>query len=105
MSMLDAPAYQTGMYFWANGIDWNTENEEDLDKAEDFMVNEFAPHIKAFDSYPGIDLTQGNYALSQVWNGDARQGLISIEDGRRRPAKYVGARRPRPSCGWTTGSS
>ena len=40
------------------------------------MVNEFAKHIKAFDSYPGINLTQGNYVLSQVWNGDARQGLL-----------------------------
>ncbi len=40
----------------------------------------FAPHIKAFDSYPGIALTQGNYALSQVWNGDARQGLNAVDD-------------------------
>ena len=45
-----------------------------------FMVNELAPHIKAFDSYPGIALTQGNYALSQVWNGDARQGLLAVDD-------------------------
>ncbi len=52
--------------------------------ARTFIVNKLAPHIKAFDSYPGINLTQGNYVLSQVWNGDARQGLL------------VG-RRPRPS--------
>ena len=89
MSMLDAPAYQTGVYFWANGIDWNTENEDDLDKAEDFMVNEFATHIKAFDSYPGINLTQGNYALSQVWNGDARAGLLAVEDAGDDPSKYT----------------
>jgi len=89
MSMLDAPAYQTGVYFWANGIDWNTEVEEDLDKAEDFMVNEFATHIKAFDSYPGIALTQGNYALSQVWNGDARAGLLAVEDAGDDASKYT----------------
>ena len=54
-----------------------TEDPAELDAAEDFVVNQFAPHIKAFDSYPGIALAQGNYALSQVWNGDARQGLRS----------------------------
>ena len=25
-------------------------------------------------------MTQGNYALSQVWNGDARQGFIDVQD-------------------------
>ena len=93
MSMLDAPTYQTGVYFWANGIDWNTESKEDLDKAEDFMVNQFAKHIKAFDSYPGVNLTQGNYALSQVWNGSTRRAL-GRRGRRRRPVQvHVGARR------------
>ncbi len=78
-SVIDTPVNLCGIYFWANGIDWNTENAADLDACEDFMVNEFASHIKAFDSYPGINLTSGSYALSQVWNGDARQGLIGVE--------------------------
>ena len=59
----------------------------DLDHAEDFLVDQFAPHIKAFDSYPGITLTQGNYALSQVWNGDARR-VLAVEDAGDDPAKY-----------------
>ena len=54
------------MYFWANGVDWTTTDPAELAACEDFMVNQFAQHIKAFDSYPGINLTQGNYALSQV---------------------------------------
>ena len=46
---------------------------------------------------------QGNYALSQAWNGDARQGLLV---GRDDPDQYSGARAPRrPSSGWTTGAS
>ena len=73
-------ATSTGMYFWANGIDWTTTETADLDACEEFMVNELAPHIKAYDSYPGIALTEGKYALSQVWNGDARQGLLSADD-------------------------
>lgn len=87
-SVIDTPPNLTGIYFWANGIDWTTEKTEDLDACESFLVDEFAQHVKAFDSYPGINLTQGNYALSQVWNGDARQGLISVEDAGGDPARY-----------------
>jgi spermidine/putrescine transport system substrate-binding protein len=86
-SVLDAPADLCGIYFWANGIPWTTTNQADLDACEQFTVNDLAPHIKAFDSYPGIALTQGNYALSQVWNGDARQGLIAVQD--KEPDRYT----------------
>ena len=87
-SVIDTQPNLTGIYFWANGIDWTTERTEDLDACEAFLVDEFAQHVKAFDSYPGINLTQGNYALSQVWNGDARQGLISVEDAGDDPTRY-----------------
>jgi spermidine/putrescine transport system substrate-binding protein len=84
-SVLDTPGNLTGIYFWANGIDWTTTDTADLDACEQFMVNELAPHIKAYDSYPGIALTEGKYALSHAWNGDARQGLLSSDD----PDRYV----------------
>jgi spermidine/putrescine transport system substrate-binding protein len=87
-SVLDAPPDLTGIYFWANGIDWTTEDPADLDAAEEFLVNELAQHIKAFDSYPGINLASGNYALSQIWNGDARQGLIALEESGQDPSRY-----------------
>ena len=80
VSVLDAPNDLAGLYFWANGIDWNTTDPAELAACEDFMVNQFAQHIKAFDSYPGINLAQGNYALSMAWNGDARQGLVSVQE-------------------------
>jgi len=79
-SVLDAPPDLAGIYFWANGIDWTTEDEAQLDACEEFLVNELASHIKEFDSYPGIALTSGQYALSQVWNGDARQGLLGVAE-------------------------
>jgi spermidine/putrescine transport system substrate-binding protein len=66
-----------------NGIDWNTEDQAQLAACQDVIVNQVAPHIKAFNSYPGIELAQGNYALSQVFNGDARQGLLSVDDPER----------------------
>lgn len=90
-SILDTAPNLCGMYFWANGKDWNTTDEADLKACEDFLVGEFAQHIKAFDSYPGINLTQGNYALSMVWNGDARQGLLSVEESGGNPDDYAWA--------------
>jgi spermidine/putrescine transport system substrate-binding protein len=88
-SVLDTAPNLTGIYFWANGISWTTEDAADLDACEEFLVNEFAQHIKAFDSFPGIALQQGSYALSQVWNGDARQGFGSIVETGGDPERYT----------------
>ncbi|MEO6942150.1 MAG: spermidine/putrescine ABC transporter substrate-binding protein [Terrimesophilobacter sp.] len=77
-SVLDDPAELTGMYFWANGIDWNTTKKADLDAAEAYLVNKLAPHIAAFDSYPGgVAIPEGTQVLMQVWNGDARLGIMN----------------------------
>lgn len=75
-SLLDDPAPMAGIYFWANGIPWTTTDEADLDACEEFMVSELAPHVTAFDSYPGgAAIPQASHALMQVWNGDARIGI------------------------------
>jgi spermidine/putrescine transport system substrate-binding protein len=79
-SVLDTPANLAGMYFWANGIDWNTEKAEDLDAVEKFLVDEFATHIKAFDSYPSDKIAEGAYSVSMMWNGDARAAYPKIID-------------------------
>ncbi len=91
MSALDTSDNVLGPYFWANGISWNTEKEEDLDAAEKFLVEEFAPHIKAFDSYPSTAIAEGAYVLSAAWNGDARQAYMRIADagGDPEPWKWV----------------
>ena len=80
-SVLDDPAEITGMYYWANGIDWNTTDPAEIDACEDFIVNKLAPHIAAFDSYPGSGaIPQSSHALIEVWNGDARQGMNNSDD-------------------------
>ncbi|MFT4219107.1 MAG: spermidine/putrescine ABC transporter substrate-binding protein [Microbacterium sp.] len=80
-SVLDDPAEITGMYYWANGIDWNTTDTADIDKCEDFIVNTLAPHIAAFDSYPGSGaIPNGTQVLIEAWNGDARQGIMNASD-------------------------
>ncbi|MCU1366382.1 MAG: putative periplasmic spermidine/putrescine-binding protein, partial [Ilumatobacteraceae bacterium] len=85
VSVLDTGANVLGMYCWANGIDWNTEKKEDLDAAEKFLVDTFASHIKAFDSYPSTKIAEGAYTLSMAWNGDARQAYSRIADAGGNP--------------------
>jgi spermidine/putrescine transport system substrate-binding protein len=79
-SVLDAPDNVTGLYFWANDINWMTEDPAQLDACEEYLINELAPHVKAFDSYPGGGAMQNqSFALVHVWNGDARLGIIQGE--------------------------
>ena len=87
-SMLDSAPNVLGMYFWANGINWTTEKTEDYDAAEAYLVDEVASHIKAFDSYPSTALAEGAYALSMVWNGDARQAFVRIKDAGGNPEDW-----------------
>lgn len=80
-SVLDDPSSMAGIYFWANGIPWTTTDPAHLDAYEEFMVNELAPHIAAFDSYPGGSaIPQGTHALMEAWNGDVRIGIQESEE-------------------------
>lgn len=83
VSVLGAPGDVTGIVFWRDGIDWNTTDPADLDHAEEVLLAELAPHLKAFDSYPGVTLVAGEYVLSQAWNGDARVAVLAD------PERYV----------------
>ncbi len=88
-SLLDSAGNITGMYFWANGIDWTTEETADLDAAEAFLVDEFASHVSGYDSYPSTALAQGSYDISMAWNGDARQAFNNILDAGGNPEDWV----------------
>lgn len=84
-AVIDTAPNFCGMYFWANGIDWNTEDVAQLDACEKFLVNDFAKHIKAFDSYPSTKLAEGAYSIAMAWNGDARQAYLRIADAGGNP--------------------
>ena len=45
-----------------------------------FIVNELAPHIKAFDSYPGIALDAGQLRAQPGLERRRPPGLIAVED-------------------------
>ncbi|WP_167050631.1 spermidine/putrescine ABC transporter substrate-binding protein [Salinibacterium sp. ZJ77] len=80
-SVLDDPVEITGIYYWANGIDWDTTDPAHIDAAEEYLLTELAPHLAAFDSYPGgAAIPQATMALMQVWNGDARLGIMESPD-------------------------
>jgi spermidine/putrescine transport system substrate-binding protein len=85
-SVLGTPGNLCSLYFWTQTPpgDWTTTDTTELQKCEDFILKEVAPYVKSYDSYPGIAITQGKYALSMVWNGDIRQGLIGTND----PSRY-----------------
>jgi spermidine/putrescine transport system substrate-binding protein len=87
-AVIDAPPNFVGPYFWANGIDWNTEDKASIDAAEDFLVNKLAPHIKAFDSYPSTKIAEGAFTLAMTWNGDARQAYSRIKDAGGTPENW-----------------
>jgi spermidine/putrescine transport system substrate-binding protein len=76
------------MWLWANGYDWNTNDKTQLDACEAFLVDKFASHIKAFDSYPSTKMAEGAYALSMYWNGDARQAYQRIKDAGGDPKNF-----------------
>lgn len=86
---LDTAPNVCGPYFWANGINWTTEDAADLDACEEYLVNTIAPHIKAFDSYPSTALAEGAYDLAMAWNGDARQAFARIADAGGNPDEWV----------------
>ena len=87
-AVIDAAPNYAGPYFWANGIDWNTEDKAALDAAEKFLVEELAQHVKAFDSYPSTKLAEGAYTLAMAWNGDARQAYFRIKDAGGTPENW-----------------
>jgi spermidine/putrescine transport system substrate-binding protein len=87
-AVIDAAPNYAGPYFWANGIDWNTEDKAALDAAEKFLVDELAQHVKSFDSYPSTKLAEGAYTLAMAWNGDARQAYFRIKDAGGTPENW-----------------
>lgn len=88
VSVLDSANNVTGMYYWANGINWTTEEAADIDACEAFLVDQYASHIKAFDSYPSTKIAEGAYTLSMAWNGDARQAFVRIEEAGGDPEEW-----------------
>jgi spermidine/putrescine transport system substrate-binding protein len=80
-TVLDDPKEVLGIALFSEGIDVNTTDEAELDKGEQMLVEQLAPNVTAFDSYPGGGaMSEGTNVLLQAWNGDARQGILAEGD-------------------------
>jgi len=88
-AMIDTAPNLCGMWYWANGHNWNDQDPAKLDACEKFLVDEFAQHIKAFDSYPSTKLAEGAYSIAMGWNGDMRQAYSRIADAGGNPDEWV----------------
>lgn len=88
-SIIDASIYLAGLYAWRLGKDWTRTDAGFLDAVEKFTLTEVAPHLNAYDSYPGSALAQGKSALMMCWNGDARQGLMAVQASDPERYKWV----------------
>ena len=95
------------LYFWANGIDWNTTNPADLDAAEAVPRQRArARTSRRFDSYPGINLTAGQLRRSRRCSTATPARACSKRQGPGDDlTTWVLSARRTPSCGWTTGAS
>jgi len=87
-SLLDAPIDSTGLYFWANDIEWDNDNEEAMAASKNFLLNELAPHLGGLDSAPQSVILDTPYALSQVFNGDARRCLLALKEAGQDVSKW-----------------
>ena len=82
-TLLDAPINSTALYFWANGIEWDNDNEEAMAASEKFLLEEMAPNLSGLDSAPQGVILDTPPALMQVFNGDARRCLIALKEAGR----------------------
>ena len=79
--VVDDPKEVLGIALFAEGIDVNTTDEAELDQGEKMLLEQLAPHLTAFESYPGGGaMSEGTNVLLQAWNGDARQGILAESD-------------------------
>lgn len=62
------------------GENMNTENAAVLRDARNLIVNDLAPHIRAYVGNAATAMSQGSFSLMQAFNGDARQGILDADD-------------------------
>lgn len=62
------------------GQDLNTTDAAQLAAAKKVVVDELAPHVKAYMGQAATAMGQGSFSLIHAYTGDARQGILDDED-------------------------
>lgn len=95
--LLEDPWEVVAIGLAAKGYDLNSNDEGELEEAREIVVEQIAPHVRAYSSTVSTPMIQGGFKLLQAFNGDARQGLLEVDDPDRWKFVY-----PRPSANlWT----
>ncbi|MGO3088624.1 MAG: polyamine ABC transporter substrate-binding protein [Galactobacter sp.] len=62
------------------GYDLNTTDRAQLAYAKKTVLNELAPHTRAYMGQAATAMAQGSFTLIHAYNGDARQGMMDAEN-------------------------
>lgn len=79
VSASNTPDELIGTGLWSLGIDWNTENEDEIRQGADVM-QEFAPHVKAYQAGPVDGMVSGQFVMGQISHGAARNARIQDDN-------------------------
>lgn len=78
--LLEDPWEIVAIALATKGYDLNTSDEGELEEAREIVVEQIAPHVRAYSSTVSTPMIQGGFKLLQSFNGDARQGLLEVDD-------------------------
>lgn len=84
LSLLEDQGEVAFTYFYANGINPNTTDPDDIAAYRTFILDKIAPHVQAFESSTNASISSSARALIHCWNGDARLGVL----GNAEPDRY-----------------
>jgi spermidine/putrescine transport system substrate-binding protein len=76
-SLLEDQGEVAFTYFYANGIDPNTTDPDDIAAYKSYILDKIAPHVQAFESSTNASIASSARTLIHCWNGDARLGLLT----------------------------
>lgn len=78
VALLDDPL-SIAPLFWKDDVSWNTKDTAEINRVAN-EVNDLAPHIRTFNTYPAQDIASGAVILAQNWNGYARLAMKSAKN-------------------------
>lgn len=79
-SVLEDPWEVCSIALGAKGYDLNTTDPGELDECRTVVLDEIAPNVRAYLGNAATGMAQGSLSLLQAFNGDARQGLLQVDD-------------------------
>ncbi len=80
-ALLEDPWEVCSIALASQGVSLNTTDDGELAECRRIVVDELAPHIRAYLGNAATGMAQGTVSLLQAFNGDARQGMLEAGEG------------------------